>query len=413
MPQAARVRARSWRVQPVIDWLLREGRMIGDPVALIDALANQLIAAGAPVWRLRFSFASVHPQIAMWGYVWVRGKGASAEPVGHGFQSTDAFIGSPAQRLLQTGAPVRYRLDRLQATDHRLLHELAAMGGRDYMLMPLRFSDASMTLFGVTTDRAEGFAKGDLRKFETLAETLSPVFEVIKMRRVAKTLLDTYVGKRTGERVLKGLVKRGDGETIHAALWFSDLRDFTALTEALPADKVLAMLNAYFEHVDAAVTPRGGEILRFIGDAMLIVFPAQTRREIDAACQAAVDAALDAFAGLATLNHRRRRAGEPQIRFGVGLNVGEVIYGNVGAPARLDFTVMGPAVNRTARLEGLTKSLGVPLLMSAEFVSHLRVPVRSLGAQSMKGVPLPQEVFALEEEMLNEVQPDAAQSSAA
>jgi len=170
------------------------------------------------------------------------------------------------------------------------------------------------------------------------------------------------------------------------------------------------MLNAYFEHVDAAVTPRGGEILRFIGDAMLIVFPAQTRREIDAACRAAVDAALDAFANLATLNHRRHRAGEPQIRFGVGLNVGEVIYGNVGAPDRLDFTVMGPAVNRTARLEGLTKTLGVPLLMSAEFAAHLDVPLRSLGAQQMKGVPRAQEVFALEA-MLAE--PRSAQPSAA
>ena len=412
MPQAAKVGARSWRVQPVVDWLLREGRLIGDPLTLIDTLAARLIAAGAPVWRLRFGFSSVHPQIAMWGYIWVRGRGAEETHVGHGFESSEAFIGSPAQRLMQTRAPVRYRLDRLTPDAHRMLRELAEMGGVDYILLPMRFSDASMTLFGVTTDRPEGFASGDLRKFETLAGVLSPVFEVIKLRRVAKTLLDTYVGKRTGERVLHGLVKRGDGETIHAALWFSDLRDFTALTEALAPDKVLATLNAYFEHVDAAVTPRGGEILRFIGDAMLIVFPAQTRREIDAACQAAVEAALDAFAGLATLNHRRRRAGEPQIRFGVGLNVGEVIYGNVGAPARLDFTVMGPAVNRTARLEGLTKSLGVPLLMSAEFVSHLRVPVRSLGVQSMKGVPLPQEVFALEE-MLAEARSDAAQSSAA
>lgn len=404
------MRRAAWRVQPVIDWLLREGRLIGDPLALINALAERMTAAGAPVWRLRFSFASVHPQVAMWAYVWMRGQGAKLERVGHGFQSTEAFIGSPAQRLIQTGAPVRYRLTRLKASDHRLLHELAAMGGVDYTLMPLRFSDASLTLFGVTTDRAEGFARGDLRKFELLAEALSPVFEVVKLRRVAKTLLDTYVGRRAGERVLQGLVKRGDGETIHAALWFSDLRDFTALTETLPADKVLAMLNAYFEHVDAAVTPRGGEILRFIGDAMLIVFPAQTRREIDAACRAAVDAALDAFANLATLNHRRHRAGEPQIRFGVGLNVGEVIYGNVGAPDRLDFTVMGPAVNRTARLEGLTKTLGVPLLMSAEFAAHLDVPLRSLGAQQMKGVPRAQEVFALEA-MLAE--PRSAQPSAA
>jgi adenylate cyclase len=298
---------------------------------------------------------------------------------------------------MQTRAPVRYRLDRLAPDAHRMLRELAEVGGVDYLLLPLRFSDASMTLFGVTTDRRRGFARGDLRKFELLAEALSPVFEVIKLRRVAKTLLDTYVGKRTGERVLKGLVKRGDGETIHAALWFSDLRDFTALTETLPPNKVLAMLNAYFEHVDAAVTPRGGEILRFIGDAMLIVFPAQTQREVDAACRAAVDGALDAFARLAALNLRRRQAGEPEIQFGVGLNVGEVIYGNVGAPARLDFTVMGPAVNRTARLEDLTKTLGVPLLMSAEFVAHLKQPVRSLGAHELKGVPRPQEVYALEE----------------
>lgn len=387
----------AWRVQPVIGWLLREGRLIADPVALIDALAERLIAAGAPLWRLRFGFSSVHPQIAMRGYIWVRGRGAEITQVGHGFESSEAFIGSPAQRLMQTQKPVRYRLDRLAPEAHRMLHELAEAGGVDYLLLPLRFSDASLTLFGVTTDRPAGFGRGDLRKFESLAEALSPVFEVIKLRRVAKTLLDTYVGKRTGERVLQGLVKRGDGETIHAALWFSDLREFTALTETLPADKVLAMLNAYFEHIDAAVTPRGGEILRFIGDAMLIVFPAQTKREVDAACRAAVDAALDAFASLAALNQRRRSAGEPQIRFGVGLNVGEVIYGNVGAPARLDFTVMGPAVNRTARLEGLTKTLGVPLLMSAEFVAHLDAAVRSLGAQPMKGVPVAQEVFALEQ----------------
>lgn len=410
MAQDAKGRARGWRVLPVIEWLLREGRLIADPLKLIEALADRLIAAGAPVWRLRFGFSSVHPQIAMWGYIWVRGHGAELTQVGHGFESSEAFIGSPAQRLMQTRAPVRYRLDRLAPDAHRMLHELAEMGGIDYVLLPMHFSDASMTLFGVTTDRAEGFTEGDLRNFETLAEVLSPVFEVLKLRRVAKALLDTYVGKRAGERVLQGLVKRGDGETIQAALWFSDLRDFTALTEALPPDKVLAMLNAYFEHVDAAVTPRGGEILRFIGDAMLIVFPAQTPQEIDAACRSAVDAALDAFANLAALNQRRRRAGDPEIQFGLGLNVGEVIYGNVGAPARLDFTVMGPAVNRTARLEDLTKTLGVALLMSAEFAAHLELPVRSLGRHTMKGVPQAQEVFALEDMLAQgrAVQPSAA-----
>lgn len=144
---------------------------------------------------------------------------------------------------------------------------------------------------------------------------------------------------------------------------------------------------------------------------MLIVFPAQAKVEVEAACRAAVDAALDAFANLATLNHRRRREGAPEIQFGVGLNVGEVIYGNVGAPDRLDFTVMGPAVNRSARLEGLTKVLGVPLLMSAQFAAQLNVPVRSLGTHVMKGVPDPQEAFALEE-MLGQQEPAALRGAA-
>ena len=159
------------------------------------------------------------------------------------------------------------------------------------------------------------------------------------------------------------------------------------------------MLNAYFETLASAVTAQGGDILRFIGDAMLIVFPVGMASSVDAACRSALDAALDAFAGIATVNHRRRRHGEPEIRFGVGLNVGEVMYGNVGAPDRLDFTVMGPAVNRTARLETLTKDLGVPLLMSGAFAAQLDRRARSLGFHRMKGVADEQEVFALEEEV--------------
>ena len=198
---------------------------------------------------------------------------------------------------------------------------------------------------------------------------------------------------------MSGKVRRGDGEVIDAVMWFSDLRDFTPLTESLPPERLLGMLNAYFELVAAAVTARGGEILRFIGDAMLIVFPVSSATSPRAACEAALDGARDAYASLAALNHRRRRAGEPMIRFGVGLHVGEVIYGNVGAPDRLDFTVMGPAVNRTARLESLTKTLGPPLLMSSEFAAQIRAGIHSLGQHAMKGVAERQEVFALDEKL--------------
>lgn len=387
----------AWSVAPVIDWLLEQGRLNSDPLKLIDALAVRLLEAGAPVWRLRFAFFTIHPQVAVWAWTWTRSRETRAESIGHGIQKTDAYIGSPAQRLFETGAPVRYRLDRLAAGDHRLLHELAAQGGIDYLMLPLRFSDGSTNVFAIATDDARGFAEQDAASFTMLSHALAPVLEVAASRRVAETLLTTYVGHRTGGRVLRGQIRRGEGETIHAALWYGDLRDFTPLTESLPAAQLLEMLNAYFETVAAAVTARGGEILRFIGDAMLVVFTAQTQAELDAACRAALGAALDAIAGIEAVNERRRREGKPEIRFGVGLNEGEVVYGNVGAPERLDFTVIGPAVNRTARLEELTKTLGAPLLMSAAFAARLDRPVRSLGFHPLRGVAQPQEVFALQD----------------
>ncbi|MEM7564521.1 MAG: adenylate/guanylate cyclase domain-containing protein [Pseudomonadota bacterium] len=206
--------------------------------------------------------------------------------------------------------------------------------------------------------------------------------------------MNTYVGQRTSQKVLSGMIKRGDADVIHAALWFSDLRNFTELTESLEATDVLKMLNDYFEFVSAAVTARGGEILRFIGDAMLIVFPIEKNIDQKSACNAALDAALDAQTTIETLNHQRRRHGEPIIEFGVGLNIGEVIYGNVGAPDRLDFTVMGPAVNRTARLESLTKTLGSKILYSEQFANMIDNPSHHLGEHPMKGIAEPQPVFA-------------------
>jgi adenylate cyclase len=230
-----------------------------------------------------------------------------------------------------------------------------------------------------------------------LADYLAPVIDVYATRQLAVSLMDTYLGRRTSQRVMQGRIRRGDGDEIFAVMWFSDLRDFTALTESLSTSLMLSALSDHFELVAAAVTARGGEILRFIGDAMLIVFSVTEQDELPAACEAALESADDAFSALGALNHRRLRSGLPQLSFGVGLHVGEVIYGNVGAPDRLDFTVMGPAVNRTARLESLTKTVNVPLLLSAEFVRHVDRPVRSVGLHAMKGVGQPQEIFALDE----------------
>ena len=390
-------RGKHWSAGPVIDWLLREGRLTTDAAALVESVAARLLRAGAPLWRMRLGFFTLHPQLAAWAHIWKRGEPTQVERIPYGVQRTGAYIGSPAQRMVDSGAPVRVRLDRLAASDHRVLHELARAGGTDYLLLPLRFSDGSRNVMAVATDRARGFAARDLAQFRKLSHVLAAVLEVAATHRAAQTLLDTYVGHRSGRRILSGQIHRGDADEMRAAIWYADLRGFTALSERLPTPRLLELLNAYFELVAQAVTPRGGEILRFMGDAMLIVFPADALGGIRAACAAALQAAHDAFARAEALNADRLRRGCPPIRFGIGLHDGEVAYGNVGAPERLDFTVIGPAVNRAARLESLTKELNVPLLMTRSFAEAAGHPARSLGSHRMRGVDEPVEVFALEE----------------
>ncbi len=390
-------RMEGWALAPVLIWLLTEGRRIPEPAPLMTALAHQLETAGAPVWRLRSGLRLIHPQMFGTAVIWQRGQGGAEETnVRHGVLDSDAYLGSPIQTFNETRQTVRYRLDQLDETrDHRVLFELAEQGARDYVIQPMTFSEGGEHFLAVATDRAEGFSDLDIAKFGLLAEALAQNLEIISKRRLSETLMDTYLGHRTGQKVLDGRIKRGDGETLDAVLWYSDLRNFTALTDALPPERLFDMLNAYFEFVSSAVTARGGEILSFIGDAMLIIFPC-SETGVKEACQAAIDSAVDAFDSLATVNFSRRRNSQPEIRFGLGLDVGKVIYGNVGAPERLAFTVIGPTVNRTARLESLTKTTGHPILMSDSFAKNIAQAVTFVGHFEMKGITDPQEVFALD-----------------
>lgn len=389
----------TWKLDPLIDWLFGDARTIQDGKRFAEQFGRQLIACGSPVWRIRIGCRTIHPQFGALSFTWSGDmKQAFEFQPQHGFLDNDVYIGSPFQYVAETGRTFRRRTQDLEeGKDHQLLFDLAAEGVTDYIAVPMKLTDGNIANFVMATKAAQGYSDEDVEKLERLALYVAPVFEVIVVRRLARTLLNTYVGPRTGERVLSGNIKRGDGEIIRSAMWFSDLRDFTPLTESLPLQDLLDLLNTYFEIVSAAVTSRGGEILRFIGDAMLIVFPVSADCSEEQACQAALDAAEDAFDSLAALNVRRKRAGQPDIRFGVGLHLGEVIYGNVGAPDRLDFTVMGTAVNRTARLESLTKQVGTSLLMSADFVAHVTEDTRSLGFHAMKGVAEKQEVFGLAE----------------
>jgi adenylate cyclase len=468
-------RMAGWPLAPLLIWLLTEGRDIAEPAPLIDALAQRLLDAGAPLWRLRIGMRAIHPFIAGSSVIWQRDDRKPAEEIGIGYQvlESDAYHGSPIEQYHQSGKMIRHRLDNLDPDrDHALLFELAEQGARDYLLLPMIDSDVARHLLIVVTDRDGGFTDLDIAKFSLLAQVLSQRFEIIAGQRLARTLMDTYLGHRTGQKVLKGLIRRGDGEVINLALWYSDLRDFTRMTDTLPPAQLFDLLNSYFELVSAAVTARGGEILSFIGDAMLVMFSCEAGTAPDetapagesrqsrspaggiedggieaggiensgcethgepAACQAAIDSAVDAFERLAELNAARRRDGQPEIHFGVGLDVGRVIYGNVGTPERLEFTVIGSTVNRTARLEALTKTALIrnsvpgsdparsdpadsdpagtgalkgdatgaverPILMSARFARQIAQPVTIVGHFEMKGFAGPQEVFSLARE---------------
>jgi len=386
-----------WSLAPVGAWIMIEGRHIVDPRILLETLASRLNAAGAQVGRLGFVVRTIHPQLAAWGCYWSQAGGSEIFTGRHGTPNSDAYVGSPVQHVYENHRSYRRRLEALDAErDPVLLHELRAEGMTDYYAMPLWLGSGEVNFMTVATARAGGFSDDDLDRFEALANLLAPLIEALQARRMTLGLLEAFVGPRIGERIMNGQVKRGDGDRIEAAFWYSDLRGFTGLSELLPARQLLDLLNEYFESCAAAAEARGGEILQFIGDAVLIVFEIAHPEAAGKVCEAALDAAIDAFSAVAVANHRRRRAGLPQIEFGLGLHLGEVTHANVGSPARLAFNVVGPAVNRTARIQALTKETGVPLLLSDEFAARVRHPLRSLGTHDLRGLAGAHEVFTVQ-----------------
>jgi adenylate cyclase len=385
-----------WSLDPIVDWLFKQGRLEQDQTKFVQALSEKILQAGAPIDLLSIILPTLNPLVRATASTWWKdiNKTIPFEAT-HDIEKTDRYLGSPLQKLFDTQRSVRQSLRELPEDAHRAYTELAEDNFTDYYAMPITFSSGLGSAFIVATKALDGFSPCDIKNLKRLRDYFAPSLEVYSLRSLSTSLMTTYVGKRTGKKVLSGMIRRGDADTINAALWFSDLRNFTHLTETLPAKEVLAMLNVYFEFVSAAVRSRGGEILRFIGDAMLIVFPISSDVSKKSACNAALESAKDARTTLAVINHLRKRKNKPLIEFGVGLNVGEVVYGNVGAPDRLDFTVMGPAVNRTARLESLTKKLGHDVLVSKDFSVQIDCDTISLGLHSMKGIIEPQSVFAV------------------
>ena len=390
-------RPEPWRPHALIGWLVREGMKINNPRRFVDELCARLLAADVPIWRFGSYISTLHPEAYGDVYLWTREAGRAEHIVAsHAVTETEEYQQSPLHEARHTGQPFRARLTGPGARlDYPLLVELKSKGGTDYLAIPYRFTDGSTHYFTLASDRAGGFSDAQVELLEDMVRLLAWYAEAHAVRRLAASLLDTYVGHATGEKILAGQILRGSGSTIRAALWLCDLRGFTEMSDRLPRDDLIALLNGFFDRMAAPVQAHGGEILKFIGDAMLAIFPAGEGRDERAACGAALDAGVEALEGMAALNAERAAAGEPELGFGIALHLGDVMYGNIGASNRLDFTVIGPAVNLVDRLQGLCRSLKRPLVASADFAGRCRQGrLAGLGAHALRGVENPQEVFA-------------------
>jgi len=384
-----------WSIAPVIDWLMHKGRLMAAPQEVVGEICTRVRDAGMPIERVGFFFWTLHPQY--WGNaMFWDGKSVDLRRAGPELRQQETYLNSPVARIIDGERVMRRRIERDDCPiDYPVLEEVKAAGATDWVLCEVVFSNGQRNAVSLATRRPGGFTDHDIAEIEKLLHPFALVMENFTNRELARTLLETYLGRQSGLRVLEGQIQRGDGDEIDAVIWFSDLRESTSLSEALGERAFLELLNDYFEATAGAVLEHDGEVLRFIGDASLAVFAlpqAGARRET---CERAVAAVRAARARVLAANRRRTEAGLRGFDFGVGLHLGRVYYGNIGTPERLEFSVIGTAANKAARIEALCKETGQDVVLSSAFATALGTHCRRLGKFALRGVAGAEEVFAL------------------
>ncbi len=341
-----------------IDWLLRDGIKPSTPGDLLSQLCVRLAKERVPITSAVLSIASLDPLVSATRLRWSSSGGRVVEEV--------------------------------------VLHGMAAraLSGETGVLR-LGFSGTSHTIEWCSKQRT-GFTEDEQAYLSAVCLAMTAPLQAIVERGVARNVLQAYLGRRSAEKVLSGSVRRGIGEAIDAVVWISDLRDFTLLSEALSSAELITALNDCCARLVGAIQPYGGEVLKFIGDGLLAIFPLAELGE-QAACDAAINAVRAARAGMAKLDDERVRAGQCPLPFGIGLHLGAVMYGNIGAPDRIDFTAIGPAVNVASRIEGACRSLGWPVLISEGVAIRCTEKLAPIGSQSLRGVAKPLALFTLPE----------------
>ena len=383
-------------IRSVVDWLTDGARSAVRAEDLVRELCHRMVGAGLPLWRVAVIVNTLHPDVIGRAVIWQADTGVKVTAATYDFLETDEYRSSPVVAVRDSLQPIRRHLANWDCPDDfPLVKELRAEGATDYAAIPLVFSDGTVHVATWSTREPGGFTSQQLADLDAVIAPLTRVAEIRALRRTATNLLNTYVGRQAGERILMGEIRRGFVEDIRAIIWLSDMRGFTALSERLAPQELVDLLNRYFDCQVPPILKHGGEVLKFIGDGLLAIFPlAGNGDDAGEVCRRALAAARETRALIEALD---KPAGDSEgaIRFGLALHVGQVQYGNIGGGNRLDFTCIGPAVNLAARLEKVAAQLGQSIVGSAEFAAHLPQDFTRLGECTVAGFSAPQAVFGL------------------
>jgi class 3 adenylate cyclase len=379
----------------VLHWLTNDTRDERFLDNIFAELCLRLQRAGIPVKRATLHFMLLHPQWLGSRMMWADGmREAEIRRVDYDIRECSEFIDSPASELNDGATEVRENLERDPSLSrkHVVYDEMRAKGLTDYVAWPLYHTFGKRHMVTFATDRPGGFDDAQIAGLLKVLPALALVSEIRIKNRLARTLLETYVGSHASELILAGATRRGTGTTVSAAIMICDLRDFTAISDNWPRDDVIDLLNGYFDAIAEPIARHGGEILKFIGDGLLAIFPLSE----PSACANLLHAVAEARQAMVALNEKNRETGRAPLNYGIGVHVGDVMYGNIGSQTRLDFTVIGPAVNMASRLESLTKQLGRPVLVSRAFADFVEgdFDLERIGEYPVRGFHDPIELFS-------------------
>jgi len=381
-------------MENIAHWLVTQARRNPSFTRIIDELGWRLLATGIPLLRMSLHGGTLHPQFLGATYVWWRTTARTQKiMIAHELVDLTPYAQNPVRRVREGGEIMRRHLDAADVKlDFPILQELKTRGATDYFAFPVPSPFGfGVYMMGFVTDKPGGFNERETADLMAVTERLVVIADMNSQKNIAENVLSAYLGPRTGPRVLSGQIRRGGGQEISAVIWSSDLRGFTLLSDQLPGERVIEILNEIFDLQAKAISAHGGEILKFVGDGLLAIFPVANTEDATRAAGDALAAAREALAALAA---RVAPKCEPTLNVIVALHYGTVIYGNIGSADRLDFTVIGPAVNLVSRVEAVAKSRDLPLVVSDDFARVYCQPLPSLGMHQLRGLEQPHELFA-------------------